>query len=102
MAERRGGGQRGEATGSDAVTSNPEVMHLADFLASCKYTDGSSREGGSVTLFFEGGRFKVAFNEKTDRMVGFGCVSDLACLADELESLLSQAKLDWRPAKPRR
>jgi hypothetical protein len=77
-------------------------MHLADFLASTKYTDGSARDGGSITLFFEGGRFKVAFNEKSDRMVGFGCVSDLSMLSDELEMLLRESRLDWRPAKPRR
>jgi hypothetical protein len=93
-------GQEGAGPLTPAV--NPDVVLLSDFLMSPKYSDGTNREPGSITLFFEGGRVKVAFNEKTDRMVGFGLVEDLAELSACLELLLQGDKVDWRQAKGRR
>lgn len=80
--------------------------HFADSRIVIEALTGYSPNGGKgcppmkVTLFFEGGRLKVAVNDPTGKRVGFASVAEGgprslgAAIAETLEG-----GLDWRPTR---
>lgn len=69
------------------------------FLAWTRWDDGSERTPGSLTLFVDADRLKVALNDRDAGEVGFATLD-----ADEeplaaINDLLVEGKIDWRPAR---
>jgi len=74
---------------------------LCEFLSTQVWEDGSSRECGSVILFWdrEGGLWKVCLNCKDTNRVAFVSGESPDDLLKALERALAGDKLDWRPAR---
>lgn len=69
---------------------------LVEFLSEDFWPDGTARKPGSLTVFFDGGRWKVACNDRDQETVGFGSCEGLGGLLDWLERALREGSLDWR------
>lgn len=72
---------------------------LWEFLALRRFDDGTARQAGSMTVFVDDGRLKVALSDKEGGMVGFVSLDELADLAKDLEKAILSGKVDWRKQK---
>jgi hypothetical protein len=61
--------------------------------------EGKSRETATLILFSEAGKLKFTLNDRHDAMVGFGSVGSLETILDDVEAMLADGKVDWRPSK---
>lgn len=74
---------------------------LCEFLSACQWEDGSSRECGKLTLFWdkEDGRWKAFVNCLDTRRTGCVSAEDPAALLQCVERSLAGDKMDFRPWK---
>lgn len=75
---------------------------IFEFLTSDKWDDGKTRQRGTVTVFFEDGRWKAWVNDKDGGRSA--CVSGKTlddCIT-KAEIGLVEDSLDWRRARPQR
>lgn len=74
---------------------------LCEFLSALTWEDGSSRECGSVILFWdrEAGAWKACLNCKDTSRVGFVSGDSPDDLLKGLERALANDRIDWRPAR---
>lgn len=79
----------------DAIERFPTLYAM---LAQQK-VDGKVRETATMIVFCEGGRLKFTINDRDDHMIGFGTASSLETILDDVETCLSEDKIDWRPQK---
>lgn len=86
-------GHRQSTPDSESVERWPA---LVEFLAEEFWPDGKARRTGSLTLFFDTGRWKVALNDRDQDTVGFGSCASLASLLDWVDRALRDGTLDWR------
>jgi len=75
---------------------------LLEFLSACRWPDGKKRKPGSITLFVDQGRIKVALNDRDQDLVCFVTLNGLGGLFDALELVLSEGSGDWRTTGQRR
>jgi hypothetical protein len=80
----------------EAIAGQQGLEKLAEWLVSCAWDDGSPRARGTLLVFFEGGRFKLCFNDKAENAVGFVSCSSLLDALAEANVALVEAKVDWR------
>jgi len=72
------------------------------FLTLTVYGDGSRREPGSVSIFFDAGVVKACANDKDASLAAFVSGDGLAGVLESLEVGLREDRLDWRPSKKRK
>jgi len=87
------------AEGGPQCAAEKGLEALWGFLFDTTFDDGKPRKTGSVTVFVDEGILKAAFNDKTDRLVGFTSLTSLADLPLDLEEALMRGKVDWRRSK---
>ena len=77
---------------------------VCEFLSSVTWEDGSSRELGSLILFFdrEDGRWKACLSCKATARVAFVSGADPEDALSNAEKGLAADRLDWRPQRDRR
>lgn len=77
---------------------------VCEFLSSVTWADGTSRELGSVILFFdlEDGKFKACLSCKDTRRVAFVSGADPEAVLGAAQRALESDKTDWRAAKGQR
>jgi len=73
---------------------------LAEFLSSCTWDDGSSREPGTLLVFAEDGVWKACLHDRTGGMQTFVSAQTPGALWDALEKGLAGDSLEWRRKKP--
>jgi hypothetical protein len=69
---------------------------LTEFLASISYSDGVPRQTGTLTVFFEAGRWKCCLNDREQEESGFLTVNELIDLPLAVDLALQEGKVDWR------
>lgn len=78
----------------DWVTLHPA---LTEFLALEKWEDGSSRTPGSLTLFTDGGVWKLCLSDKDSDRIAFVSATSVGEVFLCAEEQLCRSLLDWRP-----
>lgn len=73
---------------------------LLEFLTETRYTDGSSRRTGTITVFSDGGQVKASLNDRDLDRVAFVSATSLAGLLVILEEKLATSSADWRSPQP--
>lgn len=94
----------GKAGGSSEVleTFIEEFPLLGQFMGKYLLPDGRlATKCGSVTFFFEGGRFKVCLNDHYASLKGFLTLSEAHQLLTEIELALQGGGVEWKPEKRR-
>jgi len=76
---------------------NPAIF---EFLTCSKWDDGAPRKLGTLTLFFEAGRWKAWVNDKDGSRSACVTASSVEDLVVNIESGLMSGSLDWRAARP--
>lgn len=75
---------------------------LFEFLTLDKWEDGAKRQRGTVTVFFEEGRWKCWVNDKDAARSACVTARTLDEVVSLTESGLVADSLDWRRARPSR
>lgn len=99
---RRSSSSTGGVGGSTSVPPAGDVSALpalTEFLAAAQYADGTERLTGTLTIFFEGGRWKVCCNDRDQEVCGWAAVDELVDLPLAVDLLLQAGKLDWRETR---
>lgn len=74
---------------------------LVEFLSLTKYSDGSSRQPGTVMLFVDAGRLKACLNCKDEGLVAFVTLEGIGDAMARLERAITDGRCDWRKARDR-
>jgi len=69
------------------------------FLTAVEWSPGDSRVLGTVTLYLDGGKLKVCFNDKDAGEVGFATLDPDLPVLDAVERCLREDRVDWRRPK---
>jgi len=77
--------------------SNPAVF---EFLTAERWDDGTQRKCGTITLFWQEGRWKCWVNDKDSNRSACVTATSVEDLLTTVESGLMSGSLDWRQARP--
>lgn len=80
----------------EGCSISTQFPHVVEFLCPGSWGDGTTREPGSVTLFWQDGKLKVCLKTKTPAAVCFLSASSITSLFLALEQGLVGGTLDWR------
>jgi hypothetical protein len=69
---------------------------LVEFLSAGSYADGAVRVPGTLTVFFEAGRWKICLNDRDQEICGWATVAELVDLPLAVDLLIQEGKVDWR------
>jgi hypothetical protein len=69
---------------------------LASFLCDLTFSDGSSRQTGTMLLFTEDGAWKACLIDRADSVTAFVSAKSPGALLAALEKGLERDSLDWR------
>jgi len=72
---------------------------LMEFLTEEKYTDGSARQCGTLTVFSDGGSVKASVNDRDLNRVAFITAETFEGLLGLVEDKLKSSSVDWRPSQ---
>lgn len=72
---------------------------LVEFLSASRYADGVERVTGTLTVFFEQGKWKCCLNDRDQEVCGWIAVSELVDLPLALDLLMQEGKVDWREVR---
>ena len=78
---------------------------LSEFLVACKWSDGTPRLPGTVTLFSDGPVWKLCLSDRHQSRVAFVSGSSPQGAFQAADEGLQRSSLDWRPqrqGKPRK
>jgi hypothetical protein len=69
---------------------------LLEFLAATKWSDGTSRTPGSMTLFADCGTWKLCLSDKHQQRIAFVSAKEPQAALEAAERGLMSDSLDWR------
>ena len=72
---------------------------LVEFLTSLKYSDGSARQTGTITLMRDADTFKAALHDREVALSSFVSGKTFTALLEALEKGLAADTLEWREKK---
>lgn len=84
----------GSAAGGGEWSSS--LPALLEFLAAVRWSDGTSRVPGTITLFADAGAWKLCLADKDQGRVAFVSASDPQGALSAAERGLVSDSLDWR------
>lgn len=93
------GGGTLNGTGRVAVGVLASFPTVSEFLLNSKYSDGSRRLTGTVTLCGDLGELKARVNDKDRSLVAFISGESLEAILGVLEKGIQDDQLDWREDK---
>lgn len=100
VKSRGGNGQ--QVAGAQLDSFLEEFPLLGAFFGRYVLADGRPvAKMGSMTFFFEGGRFKVCLNDHHASLKGFLTLSNASHVYAEIEIALQEGTVDWKPEKRR-
>jgi hypothetical protein len=75
------------------------IPTLLDFLFMRAWPDGTARVPGTLLLFADGERLKACLSDRDQGLVLFLTAESTSELFSLAETLLSDPRADWRPAR---
>jgi hypothetical protein len=77
--------------------------HLTSFLVTLSYSDGSPRQGGTLTTFFQDGVLKACLKDRDSGCIAFRSARTWEELLSGLDETVADPDSEWRADRgPRR
>lgn len=93
----------GDSGGMGDFVASPADLEafpdLVEFLTLMRFSDGTTREPGTLMVFLQEGRLKYCLSDKAEGRVAFRCFDSLHGLLEAIEEDIREGTLDWRKSR---